>query len=108
MTLVSDLAEAAWLFGASIITFAGASDAHALGARLSFGGHAITVRFAPEHPCSPTWVYLNPAPVHPHYYVHAGERVARLCWCHPAEWRPTYGLVVALGCAIRFLNEEVR
>jgi hypothetical protein len=70
-------------------------------------GRSIIARHAPDHPWSPSWVFIDPEPSHPHYYAHCGESDARLCWARPEEWSPTYHLIVAVGAAIRFLNEEV-
>lgn len=68
-------------------------------------GFAIHPRLAPDHPYSPFHIYLSPAPVNRHYYVHPGESVARLCWCTPADWNPRWRLIVGVTAAMRFLND---
>lgn len=105
MTVAGELAEASRVLGAQVVFFPMAQGAHAWGALLLHAGRFITVRYAPDHPFSPPWVYVAPQPRNPHYYVHAGEAVARLCWCRPEQWDPTFHLLVALGSGIRFVNE---
>jgi hypothetical protein len=71
-------------------------------------GYWITALFHREHPYKPPRVFLNPEPSSTHYYVHAGEGAARLCFVTPGEWTTRYTLLVAIGCAMRFLNEYER
>lgn len=78
----------------------------AWGARLQHRSFTITARFHHEHPYEPPLIYLSPAPKDPHYYVHHGETVARLCWCQPGEWHPRYRLIIAVATAIRFINDH--
>jgi len=83
-------------------------DAGVRGVEVRHRGRSIIARHAPDHPFSPSWVFIDPPPSwHAHYYRHEGESVARLCWCTPSDWRPEYRLMVAVGCAIRFINEEL-
>lgn len=77
------------------------------GVEVPHANRRIIARYAPDHPFSPPWVYIDPPPSNSHYYVHGGEAHARLCWCRPDQWDPTYHLIVAVGSAITFLNEEV-
>lgn len=76
------------------------------GVRFQHRNFAITARFSPEHPYEPPLIFLNPAPRDRHYYVHHGETVARLCWCLPGEWDSSYRLIVAVGTALRFINDH--
>ncbi len=68
-------------------------------------GVGIVAVFHPNAPYEAPFVYLSPAPVNRHYYVHAGEYSARLCYAQPGEWLPSYRLITAVGCAIRFIND---
>jgi hypothetical protein len=68
-------------------------------------GYDIAAVFHSEHPYEPPHVYLTPKPSSSHYYVHAGERVPRLCFVRPEQWSPRMGLVIAVGSAMRFVND---
>lgn len=104
MSIVAEIAEVTSVFGGEVVFL---PDAGVFGVQVVHRGRSIVARHAPDHPWSASWVFLDPAPRHAHYYVHSGESVARLCWARPDEWSPTYHLLVAVGSAIRFLNEEV-
>lgn len=99
------LAEVTRYFPATILRF-NAAGWNAWGVRLYQRPFTITVRFSPEHPYQAPLVFLDPAPRDHHYYLHSGESVARLCWCVPGEWHTSYRLIVAVGTAIRFLNDH--
>jgi hypothetical protein len=76
------------------------------GFSLLHAGYVIRALFSPSHPYEPPKVYLSPEPTSSkHYYVHPGEDVARLCFCHPAEWSPRLNLLVAVCSAVRFIND---
>ncbi|HSQ05209.1 MAG TPA: hypothetical protein VLN59_14285 [Burkholderiales bacterium] len=68
-------------------------------------GFVITALFHEDHPYAPPNVFLSPAPSSRHYYVHAGEPAARLCWTANGEWQPRHTLSVAVAIAMRFINE---
>jgi len=72
---------------------------------LPYRGFAIVARFPVLYPSVPPNVYLSPAPVSRHYYVHRDEAEARLCYLHPSEWSPRLNLLVAVCATIRFINE---
>lgn len=104
MSLADEIAEVTTAFGGQTILF---PEDHVWGVQVYRRGRWIIARHAPDHPWSPPWVFIEPAPQNSHYYSHGNEEHARLCWCRPDQWDPTYRLIVAVGCAIRFLNEEV-
>lgn len=107
MNLQQELAEITAAFPATPITFPDGTGAHHVGVRVSYAGRGVLARYAPDHPLSPPWVYIDPPPSNSHYYLHGAEEYARLCWCRPEQWDPTYHLIVAVGSAITFLNEEI-
>lgn len=76
------------------------------GVRFQHRNFSITARFSPEHPYEPPLIFLSPAPRDRHYYIHHGETVARLCWCLPGEWHTNYRLIIAVGTALRFINDH--
>jgi hypothetical protein len=106
MNLQQELAEVAAMFSATPVTFPDGIGLHRLGVRVPHAHRSIIARYAPDHPLSPPWVYIDPPPSNSHYYLHSLESYARLCWCRPEQWDPTYHLIVAVGAAITFLNEE--
>ena len=72
-------------------------------------GYWITAFFHEGHPLEAPRVFIDPAPSSSsHYYVHAGEDAARLCFVRAHEWSSRHTLLVAIGCAMRFLNEFER
>lgn len=99
------LAEVERLFRARILHFGG-NAWDSWGVRLRHDRFVVTARFSPEHPYEAPVVLLDPAPRDPHYYVHREESVARLCWCQPGEWHTSYRLVIAVGTALRFINDH--
>jgi ubiquitin-protein ligase len=70
-------------------------------------GFVIEPRFPFNYPYEPPLIYLRPAPRSRHYYVHAGEREPRLCFCRTEEWSPRMGLLVAVCSAMRFINDYI-
>jgi hypothetical protein len=103
--LRDELGEIERCFGARILLFSPNDEWHAWGVRLPYRGVTMTVRYHQHHPYEAPLVFLDPAPKNRHYYIHKGESVARLCWCQPTDWQPSFRLIVAAGSAIRFLNE---
>ena len=104
MSLYEEIAEVVRAFGGQSVYL---PDAGVWGVQVFHRGRWIIARHAPDHPFSPSWVFLDPAPSHPHYYVHGGEPLSRLCWCRPYQYHPSFRLIVAVGCALRFINEEL-
>lgn len=101
MNIFDEIAQVLRAFGGEKVFL---PDAGVWGVQLLHRDRWIIARHAPDHPWSPSWVFIDPEPSHAHYYRHSGESDARLCWARPDEWSPTYHLIVAVGAAIRFLN----
>lgn len=105
MTLAGEIGEVTSAFGGQQVFL---PDARVWAVEVRHRGRSIVARHAPDHPFSPSWVFLDPPPSwHAHYYVHSDEPLARLCWCTPWQHDPSYHLIVAVGAAIRFINEEL-
>ena len=105
MSVADEIAEVLSAFGGQTVYF---PDGGVCGVQVYHRGRWIIARHAPDHPLSPSWVFLDPAPsAHSHYYVHEGESVARMCWLTPWQHRPSHRLIVAVGCGMRFINEEL-
>jgi hypothetical protein len=104
MSIAAEIAEVVNAFGGQQVFL---PDAGVWGVQIPHRGRWIIAHHAPGHPFSPSWVFIDPAPSHAHYYRHGGESVARLCWCGPSQWDPSFHLIVPVGCAIRFINEEL-
>lgn len=106
MSVVAEIGEVASAFGGQQVFL---PDAGVWGVEVRHCGRSIVAHQAPDHPWSPSWVFIDPPPSwHAHYYRHGDEPLARLCWCMPFQWDASFPLLVAVGSAIRFLNEEVR
>lgn len=104
VNLAAEIVEVMGAFGGQQVYL---PDAATWGVQLQHRSRWIVAHHAPDHPFSPSWVFLDPEPRHAHYYIHSGESHARLCFCAPSEWSPSYHLIVAVGAAMRFINEEL-
>jgi len=104
VSIAAEISEVMSCFGGQQVFL---PDAGVCGVEVRHRGRSIVAHHAPDHPWSPSWVFIDPAPSHPHYYRHDGEKVARLCFARPEQWDPSFHLIVAVGCAIRFINEEL-
>lgn len=104
MNLVGEVAEVTTVLGGQAVLL---PDDGVWGVQVRHRGRWIIARHAPDQPWSPSWIFIDPEPRHAHYYVHSGESVARLCWCTPSQWDASFHLIVAVGCAMRFINEEL-